>query len=127
MKKINNYLFSFIITLLIIFANILPSCKKDKPPTCTQIFVENKNGGAISGARVRLHQDSYIPDSTVTNVGDKDTNLYKIDFTDADGRVEFCYEMEAIWEIAASKDGMKKDDFVKLVDGETVTKIITLK
>lgn len=127
MKKFNSYLILFFITLLVIFTNILPSCNKDKPPTCTQIFIEDKNGGAISNARVRLHQDNYIPDPTVTNVGEKDTTLYKIDFTDTDGKVEFCYELEAIWEIAVSKDGMKEDDFVKLVAGETVTKIITLK
>ena len=127
MKRIKYNLFPFIIISLIITSIIIPSCNKDKPPTCALIVVEDKNGGPISGARVRLHQDSYVPDSTVKNVGEKDTTLYKIDFTDADGKIEFCYEQEAIWEVTASKDAMKDDDFVKLVGGETVTKIITLK
>ncbi|MBL4715847.1 MAG: hypothetical protein COC01_05840 [Bacteroidetes bacterium] len=126
-KSINATLATFV--AIIFIANFLPSCSKDKDPTCAQVFVENKNGGAINGAKVVLHQRSFDPDPNDTLIShDIDTTLYFKGFTDEDGRVTNCYELEAIWEILViTTEGKREDGFIKLVPNETTTEIITIK
>ena len=111
------------ITILSLFLSItVSSCYKDEDPTCAEILVQDKNASPISNAKVRLHQDNYQ-----STIGEIDTSLYYTGYTDSDGRVTRCYELEAIWEIEVAYNGKTEDGFIKLVANKTTTETITIK
>ena len=128
MKWTKNTTFTSIIAFIFI-ANFLPSCSKDKDPTCAVIIVEDRNGNAKEKAYVVLHQRSFEPDPNDPLLsGNIDTTLYFKGYTDVDGRVTNCYELEAIWEVLVkTADGKRENGFIKLVANETTTEIIKIK
>ncbi|MBL4715848.1 MAG: hypothetical protein COC01_05845 [Bacteroidetes bacterium] len=112
----------YIIFLILFLSITFSSCYKEKDPTCAEVLVQDKNANPIINARVRLHQDNFQ-----TTSGDIDTSLYFTGYTESDGKVTRCYELEAIWEIEATYDGKTEDGFIKLIANKTTTETITIK
>jgi len=119
-----------LLSLVIVGFFITDSCKKDNGPACAEIIVQDKQGNPISGANVRLHQDKLQEDSTDENAPVLDQDLLDKGKgkTNGQGKVTFCYEQEAIWELEVTHTNYQTDDdFVRLEQNETISKIISLK
>ena len=119
----------FKLVILVLFALVIvtsvSSCKKAKD-TIGVIIVNDSNGLTVAGAYVVLHQDSLIsPQGNYTN-----PNLKKEDYTDANGRAEFTYELEAILNVGVVKtDGNNTytgAGIIRLRKGKTETKTIEI-
>jgi len=103
----------------------LSSCQKAKD-TIGVIIVKNTNGNTISGATVTLHQDGAISHQGSTTNPD----LRKTDVTDANGRAEFTYELEAIFQVDVEKvDGnyiYTGSNVIRLLKEKTVTLVVEI-
>jgi len=102
------------------------SCEKEKE-TIAVIIVKNSNGQTIQGADVKLFPEPIIspggasPDPSLTKGPEE---------TDANGRVQFTYELEAILNIEVTKvDGNSTYtgvNIIRLLKGKTVTKVVEI-
>ena len=120
---------SFIIftSFLVLSIMILFSCNKESNPTVGVVIVVDQQKNPISDARVTLS----INDDLVSNQGATPSeDLTRIEYTDTQGRVEFTYELEAIFDINIQKlsgnDTLIGENMIALVRGETVTKQVTI-
>ena len=120
---------SFIIftSFLVLSIMILSSCTKESNPTVGVVIVVDQQKSPISDARVTLSiNDDLVNNQGATPIGD----LTRTEYTDAQGRVEFTYELEAIFDINIQKlsgnDTLIGQNMIALVRGETVTKQVTI-
>ena len=104
---------------------ILPSCQKAKD-TIGVIIVKDFNGNTIPNATVVLHQDGAISQQGEGTNPD----LRKQDVTDANGRVEFTYDLEAIFQVDVEKvDGNNiytGSNIIRLLKEKTVTLVVEI-
>ena len=90
------------------------------------IIVKDSSGNTISGATVVLHQDGLIsPQGNSTN-----SELRKTSLTDSNGRAEFTYQLEAIFQVDVVKvDGNNTysgSNIIRLLKEKTVTQIVEI-
>ena len=101
------------------------SCQKEKE-TIGIIIVKDSNSAVVPNASVTLS-----PDQTTSPSGaSPDPSLTKTNNTDANGRVQFTYELEAILNIEVTKvDGNSTytgANIIRLLKGKTVTKVVEI-
>ncbi len=111
--------------LLGVFALVLTSsitsCQKAKD-TIGVIIVKDINGNTVAGAKVVLHQE----------VPWRNTNpaIKKDDVTDANGRAEFTYELEAILNVDVVKTEGNNvytgSNIIRLLKEKTVTQVVEI-
>ena len=109
----------------LVLLTTLASCQKAKD-TIGVIIVKDFNGNTVSGATVILHQDGAISQEGNTTNPD----LRKQDITDANGRAEFTYELEAIFQVEVEKiDGNNVyygSSVIRLLKEKTVTLVVEI-
>ena len=102
------------------------SCKKEAD-TIAIVIVKNTNGSVISGATVVLYPDS--PNSEITGEL-PNASLTKTNKTDANGKVEFTYDLECVLNIEATKldgnDELQGNNVIQLLKGKTTTKVVEI-
>tara|TARA_B110000240_G_scaffold87786_1_gene99853 strand:- start:133 stop:519 length:387 start_codon:yes stop_codon:yes gene_type:complete len=116
--------------LLGIFALVIvtnfSSCKKEKD-TIAVIIVKDTNGNVVSGAQVELY-----PNQSINPVSGElpNSDLNKINTTDANGRVQFNYDLESILNIKATikigNDDYEGNNIIRLLRGKTTTKVVEI-
>ena len=104
----------------------LTSCQKEKE-TSGIIIVKDSNGAVVPNAEVTLFPNQTIssggiyPDPSLTK-GPKET--------DANGQVQFTYELEAILNIEVIKEEgnsiLTGVNIIRLLKGKTVTKVVEI-
>ena len=110
---------------VLVIVTSVSSCKKAKD-TIGVIIVKDSNGLTVPEAYVILHQDSLIsPQGNYTN-----PELRKEDYTDANGRAEFTYELEAILNVDVVKTEGNNvytgSNIIRLLKEKTVTKVVEI-
>ena len=109
----------------LVISTTLTSCQKAKD-TIGVIIVKDSIGNTVSGATVVLHQDGAI--SQQGNSTNPD--LRKTDDTDENGRAEFTYKMEAIFQVDVEKiDGnniYSGSNIIRLLKEKTVTQVVEI-
>jgi len=106
---------------------ILNSCTKESNPTVGVVIVVDQQKTPISNARVTLSiSDDLVSNQGATPIGE----LNRTEYTDVQGRVEFTYDLEAIFDITVQKlsgnDTLIGQNMIALVRGETITKQVTV-
>ena len=102
------------------------SCEKEKE-TIAVIIVKDTNGNVVSGAQVELY-----PNQSINPVSGELPNfdLNKVNTTDADGRVQFNYDLESILNIKATikigNDDYEGNNIIRLLRGQTTTKVVEI-
>lgn len=112
-------------SLALVISTTFIACEKAKD-TIGIIIVKDSNGNTVSGATVVLHQDGAIsPQGNNSN-----PELRKTDVTDANGRAEFTYELEAIFQVDVEKiDGnniYNGFNIIRLLKEKTVTQVVEI-
>ena len=112
-------------SLALVISTTFIACEKAKD-TIGIIIVKDSNGNTVSGATVVLHQDGVIsPQGNSSN-----PELRKTDVTDANGRAEFTYELEAIFQVDVKKiDGnniYNGSNSIRLLKEKTVTQVVEI-
>lgn len=111
----------FALAILMSFA----SCEKAKD-TIGIIIVKDSDGNTVSGATVVLHQDGLISQQGSSTL----TELRKTDVTDANGRAEFTYALEAIFQVDVEKiDGNSVytgSNIIRLLKEKTVIQVVEI-
>ena len=112
-------------SLALVISTTFIACEKAKD-TIGIIIVKDSNGDTVSGATVVLHQDGVIsPQGNSSN-----PELRKTDVTDANGRAEFTYELEAIFQVDVEKiDGnniYNGFNIIRLLKEKTVTQVVEI-
>jgi hypothetical protein len=112
-------------SLALVISTTFIACEKAND-TIGIIIVKDSNGNTVSGATVVLHQDGAIsPQGNSSN-----PELRKIDVTDANGRAEFTYELEAIFQVDVEKiDGnniYNGFNIIRLLKEKTVTQVVEI-
>ena len=119
-KTILLGVFSLVIT------TTFTSCKKEKD-TIAVIIVKDTNGNVVSGAQVELY-----PNQNINPVSGElpNSDLNKINTTDANGRVQFNYDLESILNIKATikigNDDYEGNNIIRLLRGKTTTKVVEI-
>ena len=108
-----------------IVAICLSSCDKEKE-TVGVVIVKYSNNTPVQGATVRLHQDGQqSPQGEEVNPDIDKTNI-----TDANGRAEFTYDLEAILNVDVisfeGNDTLVGTDVIRLLREKRVTKTIKI-
>jgi len=122
-----NRIFKTVIlgAVTLVLLSTITSCQKAKD-TIGVIIVKDVNGNTIPEATVTLHQDGAI--SQEGNSPNPD--LRKTNETDADGRAEFTYELEAIFQVDVEKiDGNNTyygSSVIRLLKEKTVTLVVEI-
>ena len=116
-----------ILTTLILFTVFgIGSCQKAKD-TIGVVVVKDSNGNLISGATVILHLDS-LAENQQGNF--YNSNLRKTDITDASGRAEFTYDLEAIFQVSVQKtqgnNTLAGSNVIRLLKEKTVTQEVRI-
>jgi len=116
--------------LLGVFALVITttftSCKKEKD-TIAVIIVKDTNGNVISGALVELY-----PNHIINPVSGElpNSDLYKFNTTDVNGRAQFTYELESILNIKATitigNDDYEGVNIIRLLREKTTTKVVEI-
>ena len=101
------------------------SCQKEKE-TIGIIIVKDSNGQVVSSASVTL-----FPEPAISPQGNlPDPSLTKTNNTDANGQVQFTYELEAILNIEVVKhegnDTLQGINIIRLLKGKSVTKVVEI-
>jgi hypothetical protein len=96
------------------------TCKKDGP-TRAVITVVDRNKIPVQGATVTLWQDT-----AVNPVNGVQSTLRVTKVSDAAGKAEFDFELEAFLNIEAIKDPDTGRSFIRLKEHETVTATVNL-
>ena len=109
----------------LVISTTLTSCQKAKD-TIGVIIVKDFNGNTVPEATVTLHQDGAIShQGSSTN-----PDLRKTDKTDANGRAEFTYDLEAIFQVDVEKiDGNNiytGSNIIRLLKEKTVTLVVEI-
>ncbi len=106
-----------------------PSCKKDTECKATVKCVDSV-GAPLGNANVLLYaqvKDPSDPKGVATFTGDVKAN----GVTDGSGEVKFTFKLPAIFDIKATATSGNKsivgNSIIKLEEGETVSKTVTLK
>ena len=112
-------------TFALVISTTFIACEKAND-TIGIIIVKDSNGNTVSGAIVVLHQDGVIsPQGNSSN-----PELRKTDVTDANGRAEFTYELEAIFQVDVEKiDGnniYNGSNIIRLLKEKTVTQVVEI-
>ena len=112
-------------TFDLVISTTFIACEKAQD-TIGIIIVKDSNGNTVSGATVVLHQDGVIsPQGNSSN-----PELRKTDVTDANGRAEFTYELEAIFQVDVKKiDGnniYNGSNIIRLLKEKTVTQVVEI-
>jgi len=108
-----------------IFVTSFSSCQKASD-TIGVVIVKDTQGNTVSGATVVLHRDGAISQQG------QETNpdLRKQDITDSDGRAEFTYDLEAIFNIEVEKiegnDIYTGSNVIRLLKEKTVTQVVEI-
>jgi len=114
-----------ILGILALSITTLSSCQKAKD-TIGVIIVKDAYGNYVSGATVVLHQDGATSPQGETTLPE----LRKTDITDANGRAEFTYELEAIFQVDVQKtDGNNTytgSNIIRLLREKTVTQVVEI-
>ena len=115
-----------LITLILFTVFGIGSCQKAKD-TIGVVVVKDSNGNLISGATVVLHLDS-LAENQQGNF--YNSNLRKTDITDASGRAEFTYELEAIFQVSVQKtqgnNTLTGSNVIRLLKEKTVTQEVRI-
>ena len=115
-----------LVTLVISTVLTIGSCQKAKD-TVGVIVVKDSNGNLVSGATVVLHLDS-LAENQQGNF--YNSNLRKTDITDASGRAEFTYELEAIFQVSVTKtqgnNTLTGSNVIRLLKEKTVTQEVRI-
>lgn len=115
-----------LITLILFTVFGIGSCQKAKD-TIGVVVVKDSNGNLISGATVVLHLDS-LAENQQGNF--YNSNLRKTDITDASGRAEFTYDLEAIFQISVQKtqgnNTLTGYNVIRLLKEKTVTQEVRI-
>ena len=115
-----------LITLILFTVFGIGSCQKAKD-TIGVVVVKDSNGNLISGATVVLHLDS-LAENQQGNF--YNPNLRKTDITDASGRAEFTYDLEAIFQISVQKtqgnNTLTGSNVIRLLKEKTVTQEVRI-
>ena len=90
---------TFLVLFSLAIMSFFPSCEKNKE-TIGVIIVKDTDGNPVAGATVVLHLDSLSvnPQGNLYNSEELKKNI-----TDANGRAEFSYDLEAVFQIYARK------------------------
>ncbi|MCC7231761.1 MAG: hypothetical protein IT242_02360 [Bacteroidia bacterium] len=112
--RITGYLFASTFVLLSIF-----SCKKDGP-TRAVISVIDSLSRPVQGARITLWQDT-----AVNSTNGVKSNVRVTKTSDAAGRAEFDFELEAFLNIEAVKNADTVKSFIRLEEHETVSRTLS--
>ena len=117
---------AILVTLVISTVLTIGSCQKAKD-TVGVIVVKDSNGNLVSGATVVLHLDS-LAENQQGNF--YNSNLRKTDVTDASGRAEFTYELEAIFQVSVTKtqgnNTLTGSNVIRLLKEKTVTQEVRI-
>lgn len=112
-------------TFALVFSATFMSCQKAKD-TIGIIIVKDVNGENVAGAKVVLHQDGAISPQGEVPLA----SLRKKDITDANGRAEFTYALEAILQVDVEKqDGNNTytgTNVIRLLKEKTVTQVVEI-
>tara|TARA_B100000925_G_C21999570_1_gene470593 strand:- start:1553 stop:1933 length:381 start_codon:yes stop_codon:yes gene_type:complete len=115
-----------LITLILFTVFGIGSCQKAKD-TIGVVVVKDSNGNLISGATVVLHLDS-LAENQQGNF--YNSNLRKTDITDASGRAEFTYDLEAIFQVSVQKtqgnNTLTGSNVIRLLKEKTVTQEVRI-
>tara|TARA_B100001758_G_C18240967_1_gene520513 strand:+ start:415 stop:795 length:381 start_codon:yes stop_codon:yes gene_type:complete len=115
-----------LVGLALVFFSTFTSCKKEKE-TIGVIIVKYSNGNLVQGANVRLHQDGQISTGGEPVDPGLATGWQE---TDASGRVEFTFDLEAILNVdvvdTVGNDTYAGSDVIRLLKGKTVTKVVEI-
>ena len=115
-----------LITLILFTVFGIGSCQKAKD-TIGVVVVKDSNGNLISGATVVLHLDS-LAENQQGNL--YNSNLRKTDITDASGRAEFTYDLEAIFQVSVQKtqgnNTLTGSNVIRLLKEKTVTQEVRI-
>ena len=123
-----NGIFKPVILVTLVISTVLTigSCQKAKD-TVGVIVVKDSNGNLVSGATVVLHLDS-LAENQQGNF--YNSNLRKTDITDASGRAEFTYELEAIFQVSVTKtqgnNTLTGSNVIRLLKEKTVTQEVRI-
>ncbi len=123
-----NRIFKPVILVTLVISTVLTigSCQKAKD-TVGVIVVKDSNGNLVSGATVVLHLDS-LAENQQGNF--YNSNLRKTDITDASGRAEFTYELEAIFQVSVTKtqgnNTLTGSNVIRLLKEKTVTQEVRI-
>ncbi len=123
-----NRIFKPVILVTLVISTVLTigSCQKAKD-TVGIIVVKDSNGNLVSGATVVLHLDS-LAENQQGNF--YNSNLRKTDITDASGRAEFTYELEAIFQVSVKKtqgnNTLKGSNVIRLLKEKTITQEVRI-
>jgi hypothetical protein len=93
------------------------SCKKDDDPSEAIITVMDSTSLPVAGASVKLTSIN----GTGSNPRITDTQV-----TDASGQTKHSFEKPATFDVIVSKDGIIVQDAVRLIEGQTVERVIIL-
>tara|TARA_Y100000766_G_C18631170_1_gene470843 strand:- start:170 stop:550 length:381 start_codon:yes stop_codon:yes gene_type:complete len=123
-----NRIFKPVILITLVISTVLTigSCQKAKD-SIGVIVVKDSNGNLVSGATVVLHLDS-LAENQQGNF--YNSNLRKTDITDASGRAEFTYELEAIFQVSVTKtqgnNTLTGSNVIRLLKEKTVTQEVRI-
>jgi uncharacterized GH25 family protein len=95
-------------------------CKKDGP-TRAIITVVDSVGKPVSGANVDLWQDT-----AVNNTNNVQSTLRVKKTTDASGKAQFDFQLEAFLNITAVKGADTGKSYIRLKEHETVSQTVSL-
>lgn len=116
---------TILLFLFVFITSTISSCEKVKD-TIGVIIVKDSNGNTVSGATVVLHQDGAVSQQGSA----ANSEIRKINITDANGRAEFTYELEAILQVDVEKvDGNNVytgTNIIRLLKEKTVTQIVEI-
>ena len=115
-----------LVGLALVFSSTFIACKKEKE-TIGVVIVKYSNGALVQGADVRLHQDGQISTGGEPVDANLATGWQK---TDATGRVEFTFDLEAILNIdvvdTVGNDIYAGSDVIRLLKSKVVTKVVEI-
>jgi hypothetical protein len=96
------------------------SCKKNGPTRAIITVIDSTNA-PVQGAKVTLWQDT-----VVNAVNGVQSQLRVTKISDAAGRAEFNFELEAFLNVEVLKNNDTGKSFIRLKEHETVTQTVSL-
>ena len=114
---------STLIYLSLIVGLMVFSCK-DKSPPVAEITVVDKNSNPVANAKVMLYCSTGT-NKDCDNAGGTGKK-YDVQTSDASGKTTHTFKLPAVLKIKATKDSLLGEDYVKLVEHETVQKTVTM-
>ena len=114
---------TILLFLFVFITSTISSCEKVKD-TIGVIIVKDSNGSTVSGATVVLHQDGAVSQQGSA----ANSEIRKTNITDANGRAEFTYELEAILQVDVEKvegnNVYTGTNIIRLLKEKTVTQVV---